>query len=80
MLWPMFGRFFSRDDLLAKGEAMRRAHSSWLTRALRRGSRVPRIPTRLVRDGGFGPVMSTPEGRLWAAEFWSAALEDAEQK
>jgi hypothetical protein len=56
---------------------MIRAHSRWLTRALRRRFHVPRIPVRKVSDGGFTALMSTHSGRRRAAEWWEAALEEA---
>lgn len=76
----MFRDLFGAGDYEARGAWMRRLHSSWLTRAMRRGSRVPRIPTRRVSEGGFDAVLSTPEGREWAEEFWSAALGECDEE
>ncbi len=59
-------------DLLA--ESIRRYHSAWLTNAMKRGVRPPRIPVRKVSDGGWTTLMQTPEGRAWAEEFWQGAL------
>jgi hypothetical protein len=58
-------------------ERMRRHHSAWLTRAIRRGGgkSLPRIPVRLVSEGGFDPLMNTFEGREWAEAWWNEALE-----
>lgn len=67
-------------DWIARGEAMRRVHSAWLTRALQRGSRPPRIPTRKVEDGGWKTLMDTPEGRAWAQDFWDETLEHPEAR
>lgn len=71
----MFRSIFSKEVWLAKAEAMRRAHSSWLSRAVKHGSRPPRIPVRKVSEGGWDELMSTPEGRAWADEFWQGAFE-----
>jgi hypothetical protein len=68
--------FFS--NLEARAAAMRLLHSAWLTRAMQRGQRPPRIPTRKVEDGGWGSMMETPDGRAWAEEFWQGALEHSE--
>jgi len=61
------------DDL---AERCRRLHSAWLTRAVRRGGgrHLPRIPVRVVSNGGFAPLMSTFEGREWAEAWWEEAL------
>jgi hypothetical protein len=77
----MFERLRSSLDLLARGEAMRALHSRWLTRALQRGARPPRIPTRKVDPtggGGWATLMATPEGRAWAEEFWQQTLDHPE--
>lgn len=71
----MFRRLLALDDFEARGALMRRLHSLWLTRAMKHGSRsVPRIPTRLVSEGGFAPIMATREGREWAESFWNDTL------
>lgn len=70
----MFRGFISRLELDAKAEAMRALHSRWLSRAVKHGSRPPRIPVRKVSDGGWGSMMATPEGRAWAEEFWQGAF------
>lgn len=59
-------------------ERARREHSIWLTRAIRaRGGRgVPRIPVRLVSQGGYGPLVATVEGREWAEQWWGDALDN----
>lgn len=74
----MFDRLVSRLDLIARGEAMRALHSLWLTKALKAGSRPPRIPTRKVDQGGWATMMETPEGRAWAEEFWEQTLNHPE--
>lgn len=76
----MFDRLFGPSDLAARAEAMRRLHSEWLTEALRARSDVAhaRIPTRLVSEGGFTALMSTPEGREMVGAFWRRELEMAE--
>ncbi len=70
----MFRRLFF-DDFEIRAALARRVHSLWLTRALRVGAKLPRIPTRLVREGGFSPLVSTPEGREWADLWWEEALQ-----
>jgi len=55
---------------------MIRIHSLWLTRALRRRIRAPRIPVRKVADGGFTSLMSTHSGRRRAADWWETALDE----
>ncbi len=65
---------FSRQDWEEAGERARKAHSEWLTKALRSGSKVPRIPLRRVSDGGWDSMMATEEGRCWATEFWQSAI------
>lgn len=71
----MFWEFFSLSNLANHAEAMRRRHSAWLTRALRRPGDYPRIPTRQVSEGGFSSMMATPAGREWAEEWWSDVLQ-----
>lgn len=67
-------RLFGDDDLSVRAAIMRRVHSRWLSRAMRAGYVAPRIPTRRVDEGGYEPVMASPEGRAWAAEWWDRAL------
>lgn len=70
MIWE----FFSLSALVNHAEAMCRRHSLWLTRAMERPSRYPRIPTAPADAGGFDRVMSTPAGREWAEEWWARTL------
>lgn len=72
----MFGFSFGRGSMESIAERMRRFHSAWLTRAIRRGGgrNIPRIPVRVVSEGGFEPLMSTFEGREWAEAWWNEAL------
>jgi hypothetical protein len=72
--WTVFKRLFF-DDFEVRGEFARRLHSLWLTKALRVGVSMPRIPTRLVREGGFDTVVNTPAGREWADRWWNEALQ-----
>lgn len=77
-LFCMFRSWISRLDLLARAEQMRLLHSRWLTQALQRGVRPPRIPVRRVSargEGGWTALMATPEGQAWAAEFWEQTLD-----
>lgn len=69
---------FSKQDWEDVGARMCRAHSEWLTAALRRGCKPPRIPVRRVSEGGWGEMMATEEGRAWAAEFWQGAIGERE--
>lgn len=69
--------FFGNGDenvVWWRGWIARRTHSRWLSRAIRAGARVPRIPTRRVDEGGFDADMATAEGRAWAREWWEHAL------
>ena len=73
----VFGLFGGRDRWLSAGERARLVHERWLSWAL--GSDGPRrtlpvIPLRAVRDGGFGGLMRTAEGRAWAEAWWESAL------
>lgn len=72
----MLGFFFRGRPFESISERMRRYHSAWLTRAIRRGGgkSLPRIPVRLVSDGGYTPLMATVEGREWADAWWDEAL------
>ena len=56
------------------GEEMVREHSRWLTSAVRRGLTMTRIPTRRVDEGGFESLMTTPEGRAFAEDWWAETL------
>lgn len=79
----MIDAIFSREFWMVRGEAMRRFHSRWLTRAVQHGVRPPRIPVRKVTEdgkGGWDALMSTPEGRAWAEEFWQGAFEHPDSK
>lgn len=71
----MFWEFFSLSKLVNHAEAMRQRHSVWLTRALRRPSGYPRIPTRPVGEGGFSAMMASPGGKAWAEEWWADTLQ-----
>lgn len=70
----MFWRFSRKDELVSAGEAARRVHSAWLTRALRSRRPFPRIPTKPVEHGGFAELMATPEGPSVARGWWETAL------
>lgn len=75
----MFWEYFSLSKLANHAEAMRRRHSAWLTRALRRpSSYYPRIPTRPVAKGGFAGLMATSDGREWADRWWAETLRSDE--
>lgn len=64
-----------REWWLERGAAARRRHEAWLATALRKPGRYPRIPVRPVVEGGFDPVLATPEGRVWAESWWGSTLE-----
>ncbi|MCW5775464.1 MAG: hypothetical protein KIS87_03325 [Phycisphaeraceae bacterium] len=70
MLWSFGGR----GRLLTRAEIARREHERWLNRAIASGTPYPRIPTRLVRRGGFSGLMARPGGPERAARWWDAAL------
>jgi hypothetical protein len=74
----MFWRLFSREKALERGEAARRLHSSWLSRAIRREKSYPRIPIRRVDQGGFDALMGTSYGRACAEAWWMMALEQVD--
>jgi hypothetical protein len=72
--------FFQRLGWLDPGEAARRLHSRWLTRALK-GERIyPRIPLRRVDDGGYGKMMQRPSGRAHADLWWAIALSRVDEE
>jgi hypothetical protein len=76
----MFRRLFF-DDFSIRAEFARRLTSAWLTRALRAGAGLPRIPTRRVAEdwsGGYSSIVATPEGRAWADRWWAEALDAVE--
>ena len=56
------------------GGRLIRAHSRWLSWALKRGVPVPRIPTRKVVEGGFAHLKASAAGREWAKKWWSETL------
>lgn len=64
-----------RARMVEAGRLARLVHSRWLTEAISRPLDVPRIPTRRVDDGGFGPMVCRPEGRARADRWWSLALD-----
>ncbi|MBC7771318.1 MAG: hypothetical protein H7210_02370 [Pyrinomonadaceae bacterium] len=70
----MIFQFIPEYTLLVRSTLARHVHSTWLSRALRRGSSLPRIPTRLVSRGGFDREMSTRQGREWATDWWEQTL------
>lgn len=72
----MLGRFLSRRGVLEEaGARARREHSAWLTAALREGgARWPRIPTRLVSEGGFARVLARRDGAARCERWWGAAI------
>lgn len=61
--------------VLSIGEAFRRQHSRWLTRAIQEERRYPRIPVRPVHEGGFDRLCATPAGREIARRWWEHALD-----
>lgn len=76
----MFRRLFF-DDFATRAEMARRLTSAWLTRAVRTGVRLPRIPTRKVAEdwsGGYSSIVATREGREWADRWWAQALAESE--
>jgi hypothetical protein len=71
MLWRLFGS----GDRPSHAEVFRRVHERWLTRALERAIRYPRIPIRRVDDGGFEDVRRSSSARARANRWWDLALE-----
>lgn len=61
-------------DAGIQGAWARFVHSRWLTRALADGRTYPRIPLRLVSEGGWSHLMHTREGRKFAENWWAEAL------
>ena len=70
----MIFQFIPGYNLVIRSAIARHMHSHWLSKALKRGARLPRIPTRLVSRGGFEREMSTRQGRDWAADWWEQTL------
>jgi len=66
--WP------TRRNPQARAEAMRRAHSRFLSAAILSADAFPRIPVRRVDQGGFRTLMSGPRGRAAAAAWWERAF------
>jgi len=64
----------SKHDIVDVGARFRTEHSIWLTAAMRRGHRYPRIPTKPTVLGGYDRLMSRPSGRRHAARWWRLAL------
>lgn len=64
-----------RSSTLSPRERMIREHAVWLTQAVRRPGRYPRIPVRKVSEGGFARLMARREGRAVADAWWLEALE-----
>jgi hypothetical protein len=78
----MMRRLWSNPRRLQEaGERARQTHSAWLTRVLvtDQHKHAPRIPTRPVRDGGFGTMMSSPHGRRWAFRWWRSAFSRVDE-
>jgi len=70
MFW-LFGR---QSKVLERGEAARRLHSAWLTRALADGAPLPRIPIRRVDRGGFSSLRATAYGARVTEAWWDIVL------
>jgi len=69
-------RWFSTSDLPPLAVRMRRTHERWLTRALAAEVPLPRIPARLVSEGGFARELASPAGRRWILRWWEDTLDD----
>jgi hypothetical protein len=74
MIWSLF----HRNGWLSPGERARREHEVWLSRAIRSGRALPRIPARRVDLGGMEPVLGSPRGREWARRWWERVLSRAD--
>lgn len=64
-----------RRDPASPGARMVRYHAHWLSLALRSHRAFPRIPMRMVSEGGFSALLASPDGRRTAETWWVAALE-----
>ncbi|MEM9253344.1 MAG: hypothetical protein AAGB29_13430 [Planctomycetota bacterium] len=72
-------RFGGRRRRLETPEQMVRETSAFLTWALPRSHRLPRVPTRPVHQGGFASLLSIPGARQRLARWWAVSLETVEQ-
>ncbi|MCG3124768.1 MAG: hypothetical protein GIKADHBN_03253 [Phycisphaerales bacterium] len=71
----MFWRLWRRSQILERGEAARRLHSAWLTRALDSQRPYPRIPVRRVDEGGFTVLRNTAYRPKVSEAWWPMALD-----
>lgn len=69
---------FWPNDERAKAEAFRRVHERWLSQALRRPERLPRIPICAVSKGGFSRLMASPAGRRAIERWWDRVLSSSD--
>ena len=70
----MFWRSSSSRELSSKADAFRRVHERWLSRVMRAGTPLPRIPVRPVDAGGFDDFLAQPRGREVADRWWRMAF------
>lgn len=70
-------RWFSRQQgaFEEAGEAARRVHSAWLTRALSSHDRIPRIPLRPEARGGFDRLRARANAAELTERWWHLALD-----
>ncbi|MEM1208667.1 MAG: hypothetical protein AAF586_04035 [Planctomycetota bacterium] len=72
-------RLGGRRRRLETPEQMVRETSAFLTWALPRAGRLPRVPTRRVSEGGFSSMASIPGARQRLARWWTVSLETVER-
>jgi hypothetical protein len=74
----MVSRFFKnnrRQRVRDMRQEMIDDTSSFLSWALKGDHGLPRIPTKLASDGGFGQMMKVPGARKLASRWWAKAVD-----
>lgn len=76
----MRSRWRQISEIRTKGALWRAQTSAWLTRHMAQSAPAPapRIPTKLVDEGGYRELMASLEGREWAEEWWTLTLDGLE--
>ncbi|MEM6334859.1 MAG: hypothetical protein AAF823_16125 [Planctomycetota bacterium] len=68
-------RFGRRRRRLETPQQMIADTSAFLTWALPRAHRLPRVPVRPVRDGGFSALNAIPGATERVARWWAVSLD-----